>query len=247
MSSQRHRPPQALLLDAGNTVVFVDHEAIATVLTELGHEVDVSTLRRSQRAANQQYARTLQDGAGHEDGWRRHMHAWLATAGVPQGAIAAAVTRLRAVHDDFNLWRKVPPGLVATLARLRAAGLAMGVVSNSEGQLDELFARVGLDRSFDLVVDSALEGVRKPDPEIFWRACRRLGVPPERSLYAGDIPEVDVVGARAAGLEAALIDPLDVYPDYRDAPRYAAVVDLVAERFAQLAGSGSLHADHDGS
>ncbi|MBW2457244.1 MAG: HAD family hydrolase [Deltaproteobacteria bacterium] len=245
MSSQRHRPLQALLLDAGNTLVFVDLEVMAAILAELGHSVDVAALRRAQRTANQTYVRTLRSGAGHEDGWQRFMSSWIGTAGVAADDVDHAVVGLRAVHDEFNLWRKVPPGLVDTLAELRAAGVALGVVSNSEGHIDDLFARVGLDRTFDVIVDSALEGVRKPDPEIFHRACRRLSVEPSRSLYAGDIPEVDVVGAHRAGLEAVLIDPFGLYRDYRDAPRYASVVELARQLLSERASKGRLHTDGD--
>ena len=245
MTSQEHRPPQALLLDAGNTLVFVDHEVMAATLTELGHSVAVAALQRAQRAANEQYVRALQGGAGHEDGWHRLMSSWLQTAGVATGDVHPAVTRLREVHDEFNLWRKVPPGLIDALAELRGAGFTLGVVTNSEGHVDDLFARVGLDQSFDVIVDSALEGVRKPDPEIFYRACRRLSVEPSRSLYAGDLPEVDVVGARRAGLEAALIDPFDMYPDYVDAPRYDSVVALVRQLLSRPAPKGGLHPQGD--
>ena len=93
----------------------------------------------------------------------------------------------------------------------------------------ELFESLGLAAQFELVVDSALEGVRKPDPEIFRRALARMGgVAPSAALYAGDIPSVDVVGARAAGMEGVLIDTFDHFPDYRDAPRFASVSALLA-------------------
>ena len=49
------------------------------------------------------------------------------------------------------------------------------------------------------MIDSALVGVEKPDPAIFRAALEALGVAPEEALYVGDLYEVDVVGARAAG------------------------------------------------
>ncbi len=240
MSSQRTSRPQALLLDAGNTGVFLDHGVVAATLAELGHQVEVASLVSAQRKANQQYARALHRGAGHENGWQRFMSSWLGAAGVERAEVARAVVRLRAVHDELNLWRKVPAGLTEALAQLRETGVLLGIVSNSEGKIDHLFAQVGLDQTFDAVIDSALEGVSKPDPEIFYRACRKLGVEPGRSLYAGDIPEVDIVGARRAGLDAVLIDPFDVYPDYREAPRYSSVVALVTALLGKTAPWGGL-------
>jgi putative hydrolase of the HAD superfamily len=47
--------------------------------------------------------------------------------------------------------------------------------------------------------------VEKPDPRIFRAALDALGVAPEEALYVGDLYEVDVVGARAAGISAVLL------------------------------------------
>ncbi len=63
----------------------------------------------------------------------------------------------------------------------------------------------GLGEHFEVVVDSKLAGVEKPDPRIFRAALEQLGIEPAAALYVGDVYEVDVVGARAAGLDAALV------------------------------------------
>ncbi len=49
-------------------------------------------------------------------------------------------------------------------------------------------------------------GLRKPDPRAFLTACERLDVPPGSVVSVGDEFEVDVLGARAAGLAAVLLD-----------------------------------------
>jgi FMN phosphatase YigB (HAD superfamily) len=133
---------------------------------------------------------------------------------------------LRRVHDDFYFWRRVPAGLPEALARARTAGLRIGVVSNSEGRLRSVFERIGLLPYLDVVVDSHLEGVQKPDPEIFRRALARLDLAPDRAIYAGDIPEVDVLGARGAGMEGVLVDAFDDYAGTHW-PRVASVAELV--------------------
>ena len=53
---------------------------------------------------------------------------------------------------------------------------------------------------FDVVLISEAEGVRKPDRAIFARALERCGVAPADAIFVGDHPEVDVAGARAAGM-----------------------------------------------
>lgn len=64
----------------------------------------------------------------------------------------------------------------------------------------------GIRQSFEVVVVSADVGWRKPRPEIFAETLRRLGVRPDEVIFVGDTPEVDVVGAQAAGMDVIWID-----------------------------------------
>ena len=58
----------------------------------------------------------------------------------------------------------------------------------------------------DGVVTSAAVGARKPDPAIFAAALELAGCAPAEALHVGDTPDEDLAGARAAGIEAVLID-----------------------------------------
>jgi putative hydrolase of the HAD superfamily len=58
-----------------------------------------------------------------------------------------------------------------------------------------------------VILDSALVGVEKPDPAIFRAALNALNVAPKEAVFVGDLYDVDVVGARAAGIEAVLLVP----------------------------------------
>jgi putative hydrolase of the HAD superfamily len=73
--------------------------------------------------------------------------------------------------------------------------------------VDEALVAAGLRDCFDVVIDSALVGVEKPDPAIFRAALEALGVPAAQALYVGDLYEIDVVGATAAGVPAVLLVP----------------------------------------
>jgi len=213
---------ELLLLDAGNTVIYLDHAAVGT---EVG--LDAAVLRAAEDVAKARYQSMLKAGGSHDDGWFRFM-AWLLEEAGFEGDVEDAVRRLRAVHDDFNLWRRVPEGLVAAIEEVRAAGIRVGIVSNSEGKLDDVFSRVGVAHLFEHVVDSAFEGVCKPDPEIFRRALARFGVAAEKTLYAGDIPGVDVEGARRAGVHGALVDTAGAFRDYVEAPRFEETTEMIA-------------------
>jgi putative hydrolase of the HAD superfamily len=121
------------------------------------------------------------------------------------------------------------------LARLRAAGLRLGVVSNSDGRVEEALEAAGLRRYLDVVVDSTLAGVEKPDPAIFRTALDALGVPPSQALYVGDLYDVDVIGANAAGIPAVLLlEPGGVAPAGCAAVGSIGALadDLLKERFA---------------
>ncbi len=95
------------------------------------------------------------------------------------------------------------PGLMEVLADLHGHGLRLGVITNGATvfQLNTMRA-LGIESSFTAVLISEAEGIKKPDPAIFHRAAARLGVEPGESLFVGDHPVVDVLGARNAGLKA---------------------------------------------
>jgi len=75
----------------------------------------------------------------------------------------------------------------------------LGVVSNFYGNLSIVCIELGLAKYFDVMVDSALVGVRKPDPEIFRIAIRELGVAPAETFVIGDSYERDVAPAKIIG------------------------------------------------
>jgi putative hydrolase of the HAD superfamily len=60
-----------------------------------------------------------------------------------------------------------------------------------------------VDELFELVVDSAFVGLRKPDPAIYRLTCDRLGVAPERCLFVDDV-EPNCAAARELGMTAVL-------------------------------------------
>lgn len=215
-----------LTLDAGNTIVFLDHDACAQIVSRvLGRAVDARALERAEGVAKKKLddAQLLPplDDKEITPAWSAFMATLVHIATEVEVARAAEATRaLWAEHRRFNLWRKVPDGLVAAVGELRARGVPVAVVSNSEGQLHLLFDNLGLTDAFDFVVDSHHVGVEKPDPRIFALALERFAVAPSRALHVGDTFATDVVGARAAGMQVALLDPFGHYEGrYADVPR----------------------------
>jgi putative hydrolase of the HAD superfamily len=100
-----------------------------------------------------------------------------------------------------------------TLAALAGAGLRLAVLTNgSEHQQTAKLRTIGLLNAVGPVFTAEAIGARKPDPRAFLIACERLGVPPGSVLHVGDEHEVDVLGARSAGLHAVLLDRFGTAP-----------------------------------
>lgn len=231
-----------LCLDAGNTVIFLDHDRLADILREAtGFVVDARVLIETEGEAK----RRAETGELHDcewtfrsrpgaPGWGRMVGTIALVAGLEPEKVPALLDAAWPLHEAMNLWCKVPEGLGVALDAMRARGKHVAIVSNSEGMLDRLFRDLGIRDHFDLIVDSGLVGVEKPDPRIFRVALERFDVPPDRALHLGDMFATDVVGARAAGMRCALIDPFGHYTGrHPDVPRVPGVV-AVARALAML-------------
>lgn len=71
----------------------------------------------------------------------------------------------------------------------------------------EILASAGVADLFAAIVVSDRVGWRKPRREIFDEALRQVGVVPTSALFVGDRADIDVVGARGAGMDAAWVNP----------------------------------------
>ena len=99
------------------------------------------------------------------------------------------------------------PDTEKALKAVSAAGLALGVLSNTAFDIRPAFTERGLDAYVDSFVLSYEVGAIKPDPAIFELALRRLGIPAEQALMVGDSAEADGA-ATAVGCEFARVEPL---------------------------------------
>ncbi len=86
------------------------------------------------------------------------------------------------------------------LGDLSRQGIRLGILSNWDLRLRELYHRFALDRTFPYLICSAEHELEKPDPLLFRAACRVAGVAPHEAVHIGDDAEKDVAGASRAGL-----------------------------------------------
>lgn len=108
---------------------------------------------------------------------------------------------LRRYREEFPAFVSRPEQTVFERLRcLRAAGARIGIVTNGSAMQLATIEASGLGPLLDGCCVSELEGVRKPDGEIFRRAAYRCGAPLEGGWMVGDNPEADVRGGYELGL-----------------------------------------------
>jgi len=221
--------PRLVCVDAGGVIVEPDWPRVASILGRRGIEVTAAALAAAEPAAKRAIdlppSRT-----GHDDARRGTTFFESVVRGA--GFHLDDEGDLRAEHARRNLWSVVPPGAPEALDRLRAAGFGLVLVSNAAPDLPAFLGELDLARRFDHLVVSGILGVEKPDPRIFREALRLAGAEPAAAVHVGDLVEIDVAGARGAGLEAVLVDPSGTRTD-ADCPRYPS---FVAAADALIAG-----------
>ncbi|MFI5177960.1 MAG: HAD family hydrolase [Vicinamibacterales bacterium] len=218
---------ETVFLDAGGVLVFPNWTRIAEALARRGVDVAPAALAAAEPFAKKQIdtGQVVNATNDAQRGWT-YFNLVLAAARVTlSDATAEALDELHQYHREHNLWETVPPEVPAVLHALRARGLQLVVVSNANGTLHRAFDRIGLTPLLDVVFDSFVEGVEKPDPRFFQIALDRAGASAASTVHVGDIYNVDVVGARAAAITPVLIDPAGLYPD-SDCARIRVLSDL---------------------
>jgi putative hydrolase of the HAD superfamily len=120
----------------------------------------------------------------------------------PDGKVAEAVSgRLRSPR----IWAAFYDAKL-TLESLKKQGCLVGVIANAESIVEEALEHAGLSQWIDTVTTSEEAGVEKPDPAIFRRALDKSDLEPKRCVHVGDVPEIDVLGARNAGITPVWLD-----------------------------------------
>jgi len=94
---------------------------------------------------------------------------------------------------------------VASLAALSAAGLRIGLISNSHRCLVSFQEHFELQHLISAAVSSAAHGAMKPHPSIFQSAMRLVGTEPHESVMVGDSVAHDIDGALSAGMRAVFL------------------------------------------
>jgi HAD superfamily hydrolase (TIGR01509 family) len=243
-TAEPYRDIETLFLDAGNTMVSIDFAWVSEELGRAGVVCPAAAIERAEAAARPRVSERLahHGSTEGEDAFTVYLgeilrelvgRGHLSWEQVPV-IVTALPPVLKAPGANVRLWSRVLPGVAAALRRLRDMGLRLVVVSNSDGSVGELLARTGLRPLLDAVVDSHEVGAEKPDPRVFEHALEVSGADRSTTMHVGDLYFADIVGARAAGIRAVLLDPCDDWGE-RDCPKARDLAE-VAERLDAARG-----------
>lgn len=223
------RPYDVVLLDAGGVLVSPNTAVLAEHFVSGGYDVEAG------RLVDAHYHGVLAvDRVGAEPEVFDDYHvAFVEHLGFESEHRASAVALLASVWGPV-LWDQPLAGAAAALADIEATGLPIVIVSNADGTVEEVLRRSGLVQvgpgpgvEVAAIIDSGAVGVAKPDPRIFELALDVVGVEPHRAVHVGDTVQYDVQGARAAGIDAVLVDHLGVRTDVDGCARVRSLAEVV--------------------
>jgi HAD superfamily hydrolase (TIGR01549 family) len=212
---------RAIFFDAGNTLLYPRLEEVAQALSRLGFPAEIEDFYEAERTGKRALDEWLwpQIRSGQLPKvidpyyWRAYLEFLTERVGVPSEKRPDLMKWISSHFRNIELWSRVLPETVPSLAELQTAGYYLGVISNSVGTIAQQLDRAGLGVYFESVLDSAIVGVEKPNREIFHMALDRAQVEASEAVFIGDTYSTDVGGAQLAGLRGILMDRVGAYPD----------------------------------
>jgi putative hydrolase of the HAD superfamily len=208
--------PKAVLLDVGGVFFVPDHDRIRGAFARAGL-TPATDLDRAH------YAGALAFPADDLEfdwpvRWRAYLDGYMTECGTPDELREDVHAHLDSEFADAALWIREIPGAREGLRALASTGVRLGIISNADGLIGQRLAGAeilqvgpGVGVTVETVIDSGAVGVMKPDPKIFHLALDAMGLDASDAWYVGDMPGIDVVGARAAGLLPIVMDPYQLH------------------------------------
>jgi putative hydrolase of the HAD superfamily len=211
--------PKAVLLDVGGVLLLPDHERMLGALVRAGFTPSAEVLDSAHYAGAARLDEKTVTGEW-PNYWRHYLDAYITTCGVPDELREDAHQHLDSEFAVAASWTRVAPGARDGLRALADTGVQLGIVSNADGTIEQMLRNAELVQvgdgpgiAVDVVIDSTVVGVAKPEPRIFDLALTAMSVEPHDAWYIGDMPAFDVVGARNAGLRPFVMDPCQLHLD----------------------------------
>ncbi|OBW56978.1 L-2-haloalkanoic acid dehalogenase [Solibacillus silvestris] len=119
------------------------------------------------------------------------------------------------------------PHIHEMLEELKENKIALGMITNGYGQFQMANMKaLDIEKYFDVILVSEWEGIKKPNPQIFMNALKKLNVDPSESVFIGDHPENDVKAAQNVGMKGiwkkdnqwTCVEADEIIDDYLELP-----------------------------
>jgi HAD superfamily hydrolase (TIGR01549 family) len=201
----------AILFDLGSTLIYFDASwpqalerasgALVQRLLDSGLPLDGPAFLADFRAAMQAYY-VERETEFIEYTTQYVLGRLLASQGYPGLPPETLRTALDAMYAVTQAHWQTEADCHPTLETLRRQGYRLGLISNAGDDKDVqiLIDKAGVRGYFEVILTSAAQGIRKPNPRIFQAALERLGLPPQQAVMVGDTLGADILGAHNAGL-----------------------------------------------
>ncbi len=229
---------ETLFLDAGNTLVSMDLEWFSRELEQFDLRYTAEELKRAEAFARPLVSSAIKRLKSTENESTSVFYIQSILNSLPGAQrvtekkmmkiVEYMLTVISADGQTQRVWNNILPGVREALKIFRGNGLQLCVVSNSNGSVKKILESLDLGSFFNEIFDSHVIGYEKPDPRIFNHAMEACGAEPETTLHVGDLFHVDVMGAWAAGIKAALLDPFGDWKGY-ECPRFPDLLTLAQD------------------
>lgn len=201
-----------LIFDAGGVLVFPDFDLLADIANRVG--IETSSREIAEEHANLLRAFDEHVAQHHQfPSIQYFLDLFKRVADSDERATAATQLTLQA-DKEKHIWATTQPWVGEALQELKNLDYQMAVISNSDGRVDAIMQDLELREYFEIVIDSFVVGVEKPEKKIFEIALEKLSVDPQKAIFIGDIYFIDIWGANQAGLGAIHLDRMNLYADW---------------------------------
>jgi putative hydrolase of the HAD superfamily len=214
---------KAVLFDLYHTLVRYEpprEESLSSSLGRLGINRSAKELRRPMIAGDEYfYAQGSHKGMSQRSEtenqalWAKYQSVVLQETGIEPNPllIKTLLADMQKTKYELVLYDDV----LTAFTKLKRKGMVLGLISNIDKDVTPLLDKLEITHWLKVKMTSKEAGVSKPHPEIFHEAVKRAGMANHEVLYVGDQYQIDVMGARGAGLKGLLLDRGDFFTEIR--------------------------------
>lgn len=220
---------EAVFFDAGLVILSPNGDKIKELLSE---NIDIANIDSHDLV--DAYTRTIHkrdqmELVDYSDEW--FWTTWCNEVGVPEES--ALIIRDILVNYDKKtsgerLWNILNPDVKELFGYLKSNGVKVGIISNSDGRLDDDLKLAGLTAFIDVAIDSEKVGVSKPNHKIFEIACEKARIQDKNNVcFVGDELRNDIIPSCSFGFDNVFhYDRLGIYEDSTEYTRIRKLKDI---------------------